>query len=144
MKTNYHGSITAPVPVHQAFEMVQTGVQIWWAKNFEGSSAKMDDEFTVHFGETFVTFKITELIPGKRIVWYCTDCNLHWVKDRKEWKDTQLVWEFSGKGQHSKIDMTHVGLVPGIECFETCTQGWDQHFKGSLLKILSENKNVPV
>jgi hypothetical protein len=29
-------------------------VNLWWAKNFSGSAEKLNDKFTVRFGETFV------------------------------------------------------------------------------------------
>ncbi len=31
-------------------------VNFWWAKNLSGSTEKLNDKFTVRFGETFVDF----------------------------------------------------------------------------------------
>ena len=39
--------------------------------------------------------------------------------------------------------MTHVGLVPGIECYEDCEKGWDFYIKESLFKFLTEGKGLP-
>ena len=33
-------------------------VQQWWTENFEGSSKKVNGEFTVTFGETFIRLKL--------------------------------------------------------------------------------------
>lgn len=40
--------------------------------------------------------------------------------------------------------MTHIGLVPGIECYEDCQQGWDEHFKESLLQLMTGEVGMPV
>src|SRR5487761_2048562 len=61
-------------------------VNSWWAKNFKGRARKLNEEFSVYFGDTYVNFKISEVIPNKKIIWLVTDCNLHWIKDKKEWK----------------------------------------------------------
>ena len=31
---------------------------------FKGNATKLKDEFSVYFGDTFVDFKISEVIPG--------------------------------------------------------------------------------
>ena len=139
---NYHANISARVSTHDAFEKI-TEVNNWWASNFKGSARKLNDVFTVTFGETFVNFKITEIVPDKKIVWHVTDCNLHWLKDKKEWNDTKIVFEISQKNDETKIDMTHVGLMPGIECYENCEKGWDFYIKQSLLKLITTGKGLP-
>jgi hypothetical protein len=135
---DYQGVILVDNSLTAAFESIASSVNVWWAENFEGSSQNLGDVFTVRFGETFVTFKVTEFIPNQKIEWSVIDCYLHWLADKKEWNDTQILFEFEQKGEQVQITMTHIGLTPEIECFETCVKGWDQHFKGSLYKLLSE------
>ena len=139
---DYHSAIIATVTAEEAFESINH-VWKWWATNFEGSSEKLNDVFTVRFGETFVTFKVVESVPSKKIVWLVTDCYLHWLKDKKEWKNTQLDWEISSKGDVTRIDFTHVGLVPEIECYNDCKKGWDFYSKESLKNLLTEGKGMP-
>jgi hypothetical protein len=43
-------------------------VDLWWAKKFKGRASKLNDAFSVYFEDTFVDFKISEVIPGKKIV----------------------------------------------------------------------------
>src|SRR5450432_3954367 len=131
LTNDYHVTIMAPVTPAKALAAI-SDVQGWWAKNFEGSAKKKGDRFTVRFGETFVDFTIKDLITYKMVVWQVTDCNLHWIKAKKEWKDTEILWEVSDANGATRIDMTHVGLAPGVECFETCEPGWNHHIKGSL------------
>jgi len=118
-------------------------VSDWWAKDLTGSSSKLDDTFTVRFGETFVTFRITEFVPGKKIVWYVNDCRLHWQEDEKEWKDTKVVWDISSENGLTRIDFMHLGLVPGVGCYDQCVKGWEFYITESLRKWMTEGKGLP-
>jgi hypothetical protein len=139
---DFNCSITANITPEEAIENI-SHVSDWWTTNFEGSSEKLNDVFTVHFGETFVTFKVFEAVANKKIMWLVIDCNLHWLKDKKEWKDTKMLWEVSGKNKSTQISFTHIGLVPEIECYDSCVKGWNFFVGESLLKLLSEHKGLP-
>jgi len=139
---NYHATITAKTTANKAFDNINR-VKEWWAKNFSGSSQKLNDVFTVRFGETFVQFKLVEVVPGKKVVWLVTDCYLHWLHDKTEWNGTSVVFEINDLKGSTKIDMTHVGLVPGAECYADCKKGWDGHIKQSLYKLVTEGKGMP-
>lgn len=139
---NYTATISVNATPKAAFEKIAK-VDGWWAKKFTGRALNVNDTFKVDFGDTFVDFKITESIPGKKVVWYVTDCNLHWINAKKEWNDTKVVWDISSKNNTTQIKMTHVGLVPGVECYEACKPGWDGHVKESLLAFINENKGKP-
>ncbi|WP_426670138.1 hypothetical protein ACPPVU_02610 [Mucilaginibacter sp. McL0603] len=139
---NYQCSIAADFTPREAFEGISQ-VNEWWAKNFEGSAEKLNDVFTVRFGETFVIFKVTESITCEKIVWQVTDCYLPWLKNKTEWNGTSVMFEISSLGDKTQVTMTHIGLVPEIECFSGCEAGWNRHFKGSLFKLLTEHAGVP-
>ena len=141
---DFHCSIAAMVSPKEAFDSINQ-VSAWWAKNFEGSSQQSGDEFTVRFGPTFVQFKVAESLAGKKSVWEVIDCNLHWIEDKTEWTGTRIVWEVTPTADGgSKIDFTHVGLVPEAECYSTCEPGWNQHVKVSLLNLMTKKKGLPV
>lgn len=115
----------------------------WWAKNFNGHAVKLNDKFSVHFGDTYVDFRISEVIPDKKITWLVTDCNLHWIKDKSEWNNTEVVWSLTEKDGKTKIDFVHKGLTPESECYESCEPGWTHHLKDSLLKLIENGKGLP-
>lgn len=140
---HYQCHIAAPVNAEEAFEGI-CQVSAWWAKHFEGYSKSLHDVFTVRFGETYVTFEITELIPDKHVVWLVTDCNLHWIGNKREWTGTSIDWEITPTSDGVRIDMTHHGLVPEVECFEDCQAGWNDHIGNSLRKYLTEHVGMPV
>jgi hypothetical protein len=54
-----------------------------------------------------------------------------------------MDFEISTVGDQTKINFTHIGLVPEIECYNMCVKGWDQYFKGSLYKLITEGKGQP-
>jgi len=140
---NYRCDITVNVSAEDAFGAITNHISKWWGKNFEGNSRIPGDIFTVHFGKTFGTFKITEVVPDKKIVWLTIDCYLEVFKDKQQWKSTTIVWEISSNINSTHVTMTHVGLVPGIECYEDCEKGWDFYIKESLFKFLTEGKGLP-
>jgi hypothetical protein len=142
IQTDYHTTIVVNASPLQATEAINQ-VKLWWTENTEGSTNTPNDLFKVTFGETFSRFKITEIIPGEKINWLVLDCNLHWMNNKKEWKDTNILWKISSFNNSTRIDMTHVGLGPGIECFEDCTKGWNHYVKESLYKLITEGKGVP-
>jgi hypothetical protein len=139
---DYSSTVTAKVTPEQAFERIGR-VADWWTRAFSGAAQKVGDAFTVRFGETFVDFEVSEVVPGKKVVWQVTDCNLHWINDKKEWKGTSVVWEASPDGGATWVKMTHVGLVPGVECYDSCKPGWDFFVGESLRKLLAENRGLP-
>ena len=141
-KKSFHLSIM----VDASAEEVMTGisqVNKWWAKKVKGKSEKLNDTFTVDFGETFVDFQVSELVQPRKIVWLVTDCNLHWINNNKEWNGTQVVFEISRVGNKTKIDFTHVGLVPTAECYADCEVGWTEHVAVSLKMLINEGKGIP-
>ena len=89
-----------------------------------------------------MNFKVTESVPYKKLVWLVTDCYLDWLNDKTEWKDTKIVWNISKENKSTKIEMTHVGLVPGIECYNDCEAGWNQYVGESLPKLISAAKGI--
>ena len=140
---SYRLMVNASAP--EAMEKISR-VNLWWAKKFKGSAAKLNDEFSVYFGgpdDTFVDFKISEVIPGKKVVWLVTDCNLHWIDDKKEWKNTEVIYTLTEKEGKTQIDFVHKGLNPESECYESCKPGWTHHLKDSLQKLIDNGTGFP-
>ena len=142
-KKNFNCSIIVKTNAIETIEAINR-VNEWWVKNIEGKAEKLDDVFGVRFNkEAFVTFKVTEFIIDTKIVWTVTDCYLPWLKDQTEWNDTQAVFEISNENDMTKINFTHVGLIPEIECYDMCVKGWEQYVKGSLANLLNEGVGQP-
>lgn len=135
-KQDYHTAIVANVTPQEAFDKI-CRVSEWWATNFEGKSQKLNDIFTVRFGNgDMYKLEIVEIAPNKKVVWQVIDSNQTWHPDNTEWTGTKIVWEISSQKDAIQIDMTHLGLVPKFECYDMCRQGWDFLMHQSLIQRL--------
>jgi|SRR5450432_155398 Activator of Hsp90 ATPase homolog 1-like protein len=140
---NYHVTLTVNTSAKEVFKSIND-VTKWWTEDLKGSSQKLNDEFTVQFGDVHVSKqKLVELIPDKKVVWLVTDSKLNFIKDKQEWNNTKISFELSGQEDKTQIHFTHIGLVPEVECYNSCTKGWDYYIKGSLFKLLTEGKGTP-
>jgi hypothetical protein len=87
--------------------------------------------------------KVIDLVPNEKISWQVIDCYKHWLKNKTEWMGTKINWEISSNGSTTQINFTHVGLVPGMECYDGCENAWGQYLHGSFFKLLTEGKERP-
>lgn len=138
---NYDKTITVNASAAETMNSISR-IDLWWRKDFSGSAAGLNTIFRVPFGEpAFVDFRITELVPNKKLVWKVIDCYLPWFKDKKEWNDTEVVFQLREEKGKTQIDFTHIGLVPDVECYEACVKGWDGHIN-ALAKLIDEGVNI--
>ena len=142
-RKDYHKSITTNIPASEAIEKI-SNVGEWWLSSFKGKAEKVNDVFTMKVGDHgTVGFKIIEVVPNKKIVWLVTDCYLSWYKDKAEWRDTTVVFEISEQKGKTKIDFTHVGLTPKMECYDDCEWGWNNYIGESLKSFFDTGKGIP-
>lgn len=134
-KQDYNAIITISNTAQEAFKSINS-VSKWWTE-IEGSSQKLNDIFTIHFGKTFITHKIAELVLDKKVVWHVTDSSV------EEWKDTKISFEISPKNNSTEINFTHIGIVPGLECYDSCVRGWNKFINESLFELITKGKGVP-
>ena len=140
---DYHTSILVHATAQETFNAINN-VRGWWTENLEGNSEKLNDEFTVYFGDVHVsTQKLVEVIPGKKLVWLVTYSRLNFIQKKDEWTNTRIVFELSEKEGQTQVDFTHAGLVPSIECFDACSNAWTQYIHGSLLNLINTGKGQP-
>ena len=121
-------------------------VREWWTgePGIEGSTDKLGDEFIYRYKDLhYSKQKITELIPGKKVVWLITDSKLNFIKDKQEWTGTKIIFEIDKKGDKTEVRFTHAGLVPDIECYDDCSNAWSSYINGSLQNFTTKAKLQP-
>ena len=116
----------------------------WWAGDIEGDTDRLGAVFTYRVPEVhYAKLKITELIPGRKVVWHVLESDISYAEPRDEWDDTQITFEISAKRGKTEIRFTHVGLVPEQDCYESCADAWRTLVNGSLRKLITTGKPQP-
>ena len=127
----------------EAFNAINN-VRGWWSEEIEGSSDKLNDEFTYHFEDLHhCKLKLIEVIPNKKVVWLVEYNYFKFTKDKSEWTGSKISFEISTKDNKTQIRFTHLGLVPELECFDICSNGWNQYIRHSLLSLIATGKGEP-
>ncbi len=140
---NFTATFTVDQTPEEAFAAINN-VRGWWSGQIEGNTDKLGAEFTYRYKDVhYSKQKITEFVPGKKVVWLVLDSYLSFVKDKTEWNGTKISFEVSQKGTKTEIQFTHLGLVPEYECFDACSNAWGGYVRGSLRKLITTGKGQP-
>ena len=116
----------------------------WWSEDIEGDTDRLGSVFYYSFKDVHrCTFKITEFVPGKKIVWHVLQNYFNFVKDTTEWTGTDIVFEISKKGDKTEFGFTHVGLKPSEECYGVCHDAWGFYISTSLHDLIAIGKGEP-
>ena len=153
--------LTATMSVEQTPDEVFaaiTNVRGWWSENIVGDTDALHDEFVftddseypgeaarTKDGIRFCRFRITEVVPGVRVVWHVVDADLTFVDDRDEWTDTNVVFDITATSEGTTVRLTHEGLTAAeSECFEDCSRGWTFYITKSLLQLITSGTGQPI
>ena len=140
---NYTTSFTVDQTPEEVFDAINN-VRGWWSDEIDGSTNKLGAEFTYRYKDLHrTTQKITELVPGKKVVWHVTDATLNFVKDKTEWNGTDIVFEIKSKDGKTELRFTHIGLVPTFECYGGCSGAWGFYINDSLRSLITTGKGAP-
>lgn len=140
---DYTTSFTVDQSPDEVFAAVNN-VRGWWTEGLEGNTDALGAEFTVRFGDVhYSAQKITEFVPGERVVWRVTDSRINFVADKQEWTGTEIVFEIGRVNDRTELRFTHVGLVPAIECYGVCSDAWAGYINHSLFTLISQGEGKP-
>jgi hypothetical protein len=119
-------------------------VRGWWSEEIEGSTKKLNDEWTYHYEDVHrCKMKIVEFIPDKKVVWLVKDNHFNFTKDKSEWKGTKIIFEISQEKNKTKLQFTHLGLVKEYECYNICQGAWTTYIQKSLRNLITTGKGQP-
>ena len=139
---NFTAAFLVDQTPEEAFAAIND-VKRWWTgePGVEGPSDKIGDEFTYHYGDFHTSRqKVVERVPGKRVAWLVVEAQINFAKDKNEWNGTTLAFDIAKKGDKTEVRFTHVGLVPDIECYSTCSNAWGSYINGSLRSLIANGK----
>lgn len=140
---NFTASFTVDQSPAEVFEAINN-VRGWWSGEIDGDTDKLGAQFEYRYKDVHrTTQKITEFVPGKKVVWRVTDSQINFVKDKTEWNGTEIVFEIGRKDGKTELRFTHVGLVPTIECYGGCSGAWGFYINESLRSLVTTGKGEP-
>jgi hypothetical protein len=145
---DYHKALHVKTTPTLLFEAITKHIANWWSENYQGSAQAVGEEFTVRFGATFKTIKISAIEKNKKVSWLCIDQHMEMppgispLKNKREWVGNTITWEIEVNGAGSILRHTHIGLTPEVECWGVCETGWDQTLK-SIAAFVETGKGMP-
>jgi hypothetical protein len=127
----------------EAFAAINN-VRGWWSGEIDGDTDKLGARFEYRYKDFHRSVqKITEFVPGKKVVWHIVDSRLGAFKDATEWNGTDVVFEIAKRDGKTEVRFTHVGLVPAFECYGDCSGAWGFYIKDSLRSLITTGKGQP-
>lgn len=140
---SYTVTFTVDQTPAEVFDAINN-VRGWWSGEIEGETRKLGAEFTYRYRDLhYSRQRITDLVAGKRVVWHVEEAELSFLKDKQEWKGTDIVFDIAEQGDKTKLTFTHVGLEPDIECYETCSDAWGTLVRGNLRQLIATGEAQP-
>ena len=119
-------------------------VRGWWSGQITGPTDDLAAEFSYWVsGVHYVKFRITELVPGRKISWLALDSWLAFPDDKEEWTGTTVTFDVTEVDGRTEVRFTHHGLAPEVECYDVCWVAWGGYITGSLRDLITTGTGRP-
>jgi uncharacterized protein YndB with AHSA1/START domain len=117
--------LTIPVPPRRVFAALSTleGLAGWWTPLVAGSPTQ-GGTLTFRFAGLAeeITMRVATITPPTHIAWTCERHTGH-----PEWAGTTITFDLEPAGQTgSLLSLRHEGLLPLLNCYDTCASGWEK------------------
>jgi hypothetical protein len=119
-------------------------VRAWWSQEIVGRAENVGDTFKHRFRDLHrCQIAVKELVPEQKVVWTVLENYFSFTEDTAEWKGTDIVFEIARCCRETVLTFTHVGLVPGYQCYLACTDGWTFYIHESLRELIATGQGRP-
>jgi uncharacterized protein YndB with AHSA1/START domain len=94
------------------------GTAQWWTRQVKGEG-RVGGKVAFWFGgeEPSAVMEVTELTPGRRVVWRCDD-------GPQEWLDSTVTFDIRPDGDDTVVMFTHAGWREPVEFMHHCSTAW--------------------
>lgn len=141
--TDFTTTILVDQTPDQVFNAINN-VRGWWSEDIEGNTDKLNETFDYHFRDIHrCKIRVTQLVPGSKVVWLVEDNYFNFTKDKKEWTGTKMIFDIAADGNKTKLVFIHKGLVPEYECYDVCRDAWTGFIQNSLYNLITTGKGNP-
>ena len=111
---NYATTFVVDQTPEEAFAAI-TNVRGWWSGEIDGSTDQLGEEFTYRYQDVhYSKQRITELVPGQKVVWHVLDAYLDFTDDPDEWVGTDITFEVARKGDQTEVQLHPPGSGPRV------------------------------
>jgi uncharacterized protein YndB with AHSA1/START domain len=146
---SYTTTVTIDRSPSEVYDAVND-VRGWWSQQVEGRTDEVGAEFRyrgeddARTVEHLATIRVTELVPGEKVVWRVLDNHMSFIEDQSEWVGTEIRFDLTAVDGGTEVRFTHVGLVPTYECFDVCRAAWGSYVRESLPQLATTGTGSPV
>lgn len=129
---NYSYTFYTNKPSPEVFELL-LHINEWWSGIYDeiikGESKHLNDEFTFKSGSGahYSKHRLIKLTTDKKIEWQVMESNLSFLNSPTEWENTNICFDIETENNKTKVTFTHKGLVPEVECYDSCSNSWTQY-----------------
>jgi uncharacterized protein YndB with AHSA1/START domain len=144
--SDYERSFTikaTPATVYDALT-TPSGLRGWWTHDCDITS-EVGDTIHFRFGPTHKDMRIEKLEPRREVQWLCTGAHIGCAQftHKDEWVGTRIAFHLTPEGDgRIRLNFQHAGLVPALECYDLCSDGW-RYFLDSLLQFAETGHGTP-
>jgi uncharacterized protein YndB with AHSA1/START domain len=119
-------------------------VRAWWSAEVDGPTDVEGEEFTFRVKDLHRSqIRVTELVPGERVVWTVLENHMSFVEDQTEWVGTEIRFDLTARDGGTEVRFTHVGLLPDHECYDVCSKAWGYYLSESLPNLVTTGQGRP-
>jgi hypothetical protein len=119
-------------------------VRGWWSERITGPTDQLGAEFSYWVpGTHYAKFRVTELVPGRKVSWLTLDSWLAFPADDQEWTGTTVGFDVAEVDGRTEVRFTHHGLGPAAECYDVCWVAWGGYITGSLRDLIATGTGRP-
>jgi hypothetical protein len=127
----------------RAYEAIND-VRGWWSGQITGPTDELGGEFSYWVpGIHYTKFRVTELVPGRKVSWLALDSWLGMLDDKEEWTGTTVTFEITEVDGRTQVTFVHHGLVPEVECYDVCWVAWGGYITTSLRELIATGLGRP-